>query len=693
MSKKSNVTTNSLYEALKHRDSQEKTVQTTITGINGETLPALDDTERTKVLSPGRLVAKRFFRNRLALVGLCLLIFMFLYAFAGPIFYPYSQTQIFYKFDTLRIDYASATERTEYVLYAIPGGPDINSLVVNRFNAYIADMKAKDAEDTIVTATDGVDYLISKLEENIYLFSVPNMQQIGTLLKDVEIARYDRLLKTFEWAGESYPDEFKNSIIAAIDSGNSSLEYGGAFYSVARARNLFVVTMQGSTLELFINSPGNEFREAVEENLKDGKFEYLGNIYEAENISPGVYNIFVQSGKTDAYVASTYVFNTFDTSLALSEDFKRNALIAISGDGVFSADGNSFSDMRVDDDIYIADSDGQAVAVLSKYSIRRYSGQDTLSIDFKNTVQNVIESMLETGQKKSEFIYALPEIDGSGNFITDENGNPVLADTEIQVNRKDGGEFVLTCDQITYLIDIFAPPNQQNIFGTDADGMDIFARMMYGGRISLIVGFVAVFIEIIIGVVLGGISGFFSGPIDTLIMRITDVFYCIPTYPILIIMGALFDKMKMEPYQRLIWMMVMIGVLNWAMVARLVRGQILSLREQEFMHAQEATGMKNRRRIFRHLVPNVMPQLIVTATMGVGEIIIFESTLSFLGLGVKRPLATWGTMINAVTNSAESMTRYAYIWVPIGVLICLTVIAFNFVGDGLRDAFDPKMKR
>ena len=219
------------------------------------------------------------------------------------------------------------------------------------------------------------------------------------------------------------------------------------------------------------------------------------------------------------------------------------------------------------------------------------------------------------------------------------------------------------------------------------------ARMMYGGRISLMVGFVVVFIEIFLGVILGGISGFFSGPIDSLIMRIADIFYCVPGYPILIIMGAMFDKLKMDPYRRLMWMMVILGVLGWAGVARLVRGQILSLREQEFMHAQEATGMKNRKRIFRHLVPNVMPQLIVFATMGVGSVIIYESTLSFLGLGVKHPLATWGTMINSVTSSSESIIKYTYIWIPVGFLICLTVIAFNFVGDGLRDAFDPKMKQ
>ena len=153
------------------------------------------------------------------------------------------------------------------------------------------------------------------------------------------------------------------------------------------------------------------------------------------------------------------------------------------------------------------------------------------------------------------------------------------------------------------------------------------------------------------------------------------------------------DQMKMNPYTRLAWLMAILGFLGWAGVARLVRGQILSLREQEFMTAAEATGISINRRIFKHLLPNVMPQLIVYATMGLGSVIITESTLSFLGLGVKHPLATWGTMINSITSSNENLVRYAYIWIPVGMLICLTVIAFNFVGDGLRDAFDPKMKQ
>jgi len=138
--------------------------------------------------------------------------------------------------------------------------------------------------------------------------------------------------------------------------------------------------------------------------------------------------------------------------------------------------------------------------------------------------------------------------------------------------------------------------------------------------------------------------------------------------------------------------MMVLGLLGWTGIARIVRGQILTLREQDFMIATEATGLSIKRRIFRHLVPNVMPLLIVQATAGLGSIIIIEATLGFLGLGVKYPLASWGSIIN-VASEAFVMTNYWFMWIPAGLLILLTVLGFNFVGDGLRDAYDPKMKR
>ena len=199
-------------------------------------------------------------------------------------------------------------------------------------------------------------------------------------------------------------------------------------------------------------------------------------------------------------------------------------------------------------------------------------------------------------------------------------------------------------------------------------------------------------IETAIGVVLGGISGYFGGWVDNLIMRIVDVFYCIPSMPIIIILGAAMDAGRVDPQIRMIYLMLILGFLGWPGIARLVRGQILSLREQEFMTAAEATGLSVHRRIFRHLIPNVIPQLIVTMTMSLGSTIITEATLSFLGLGVKFPFASWGNIINDV-NDTYVLTNYWFIWIPAGICLLLTVLAFNLVGDGLRDAFDPKMKR
>ena len=244
----------------------------------------------------------------------------------------------------------------------------------------------------------------------------------------------------------------------------------------------------------------------------------------------------------------------------------------------------------------------------------------------------------------------------------------------------------------TLLIDMYASPSKAHLLGTDANGMDVMTRLMYGGRVSLMVGFVVVIIEILLGVIVGGVAGYFGGWVDTILMRVIDLVNSIPYYPIMIIIGAVMDSLRIDPYERIWILMVVLGLIGWTGIARTVRGQILTLREQDFMLATEATGIRVSRRIFKHLVPNVMPLLIVQATMSLGGIIITEATLSFLGLGLKYPLASWGTIINAATN-VHVMTNYWFIWIPAGMLILITVLGFNFVGDGLRDAFDPKMKR
>ncbi|MCH5162766.1 MAG: ABC transporter permease [Clostridiales bacterium] len=258
----------------------------------------------------------------------------------------------------------------------------------------------------------------------------------------------------------------------------------------------------------------------------------------------------------------------------------------------------------------------------------------------------------------------------------------------------ENGDVVKVLEEYTYIgeINAYANPGSRHLLGTDEKGFDVFVRLMYGGRISLMIGFIVVILETLIGIVLGGLAGYFGGWVDQLIMRIVDIFNCIPTLPILLIASAVIDSWHLTPDQQIYVLMVVITLFSWSGVARLVRGQIISLREQEYMTATEVMGLPTWRKIFKHLIPNVMPQLIVSMTLGLGSVILYESTLSYLGLGVQLPKAAWGTMISQV-NDPVIFQYHVNVWLPAGILIVIAVLGFNFVGDGLRDAMDPKARK
>ena len=670
-------------EVLKAREAAEA-----VKGNPADEQMHLDDTQRVKVLSPGRLVFKRFMRNKLAIVGSCILIFMFLFSFVGPLLYPYGQTEIFYKFDYLTVNYASATQRTDYSNLVFDSSLTVNSSVSNKITSIITSMEASEESKHLEIASDGQGYLVEKLGEFVYATSAADYQVAATLGFSQDIGTYNKMLGQMIYVSDDLGADFIAALDQAIMQKAESFSFDGSEYTLTAGtvKNTYEVVRGGGDSLMYPNGePAGNFEQAFNDR-ENNAFEVDGKTFIAieSYLGTTVYEIL---SAQPALVSTTLVFDMYDTSRSLSEAAKANILMNLYGTGTATVDGVTYTTNVIDDTQYIYENGAaEASAILSDFSVRRYSGEDTLPIEFKAAAQNAIEDMQDSGKNTGSFIYALPNVDENGKETSE------TIDTEIFITQK-VGQFVLTCDQLTHLIDIYGPSSSEHIFGTDADGMDVLSRMMYGGRISLMVGFVVVILECILGVILGGIAGYFGKWVDTLIMRLVDVFYCIPSMPILIILGAFFDSLRLSSYMRLVWMMAVLGFLGWAGIARLVRGQILSLREQEFMTAAEATGISTARRIFRHLIPNVMPQLIVTATMGLGSVIITESTLSFLGLGVKHPLATWGTMINSITSSNENLVRYAYIWIPIGCLICLTVIAFNFVGDGLRDAFDPKMKQ
>ncbi|QTF73215.1 ABC transporter permease [Arthrobacter woluwensis] len=235
-------------------------------------------------------------------------------------------------------------------------------------------------------------------------------------------------------------------------------------------------------------------------------------------------------------------------------------------------------------------------------------------------------------------------------------------------------------------------PASNHWLGTDEYGRDVLTRLMLAGRISLTIGVASMLLSLILGAVLGLVAGYYGGIVDTLIMRFADLLMSIPGLPLLIVMAAVLSELKVAPESRIYIVMVLLSVIGWPSLARLIRGQVLSLREAPYMRAAEVLGLSAASRQFRHLLPNVMPLLIVVATLSTASGILSESALSFLGLGVVPPNASWGNMINAANNLIDFQQHW-WLWVPPGVALLITVAAINVLGDRLRDVLDPRMGR
>lgn len=276
-----------------------------------------------------------------------------------------------------------------------------------------------------------------------------------------------------------------------------------------------------------------------------------------------------------------------------------------------------------------------------------------------------------------------------GETEVDRTGADTYTQYDVEDEDNDFVQLIITHESINAL----ASPSADHVLGTDEQGMDVFTRLMYGGRLSLTLSFLAVFLISFIGIVLGGIAGFYGGIVDNIIMRLCDILMCFPTLPLMLILGTVLDANGVPQQYYIYLLMGLVSLWSWTGMARLVRGQILYLREQEYMVAAEAMGYSTMRRIFKHLIPNVLPQILVTMTLSLGSMILYESTLSYLGLGVQIPYASWGTMVEVISRRSDILQNYPSVWVPSGVCIVIAVLGFNFIGDGLRDALDPKQRR
>ena len=502
----------------------------------------------------------------------------------------------------------------------------------------------------------------------------------GSMDKDYASATVNQELRYTTKAGESFPASARAAFVLARNKGQAAFSDGVNNYAIVSGENFHLIQrMETLASAIALKGRFNYAKDSAE--LPDAlrsAFEDAVSAGASDFTLDGVSYSVTHSGKSvmlaraaDVALASMLVFDTYnqaDEAAVGTVNFRAAALSSISGNvPSFEYAGDAY-EIQEADGSYVISKGGAPFADASTIIVNPLDAGAFLPISFKVLVRDAIAS-------------------GEKAFSVEENGQSTAYRLE-----KVKDTYAIKSSAVVQLIDIYAPPSAEHPLGTDNNGMDVLTRLMYGGRISLMVGFVVVLIELLIGVFIGGVSGYFGGVIDTLLMRFVDLFNCIPYWPMMIIAGAVMDSMEISPYARIFLLMLILGIMSWTNVARIVRGQILSLREQDFMVATEATGIRSSRRIFRHLVPNVMPLLIVHATMNLGSIIITEATLSFLGLGIKYPLASWGSIINSATN-LHVMTNYWFIWIPAGILILLTVLGFNFVGDGLRDAFDPRMKR
>jgi peptide/nickel transport system permease protein len=566
------------------------------------TSQALDDEQRVKVLSPGMLVAKRFFRNKLAVAGLVILVAMFVFSFVGGMISPYGESQVFRKTEHVWKDYAGATYNKAYIFETVDG-TEFPAAGQQKF------ILATNKGDASFEA-DGVTYALeNKGEEYWAIYSAEPVATVLTL----------KGKSTYKESGSvTVTDEIKEGYEAAVENDEDTFEVGGTTYSIEKSGRENVITISG-----------------------------------------------------EVAFATKKVFSAASNDAELGFEFQQLALDALeAGDDSFECDGVTYEMSTVEGETATEiTKDGEVYATVSGLLVSPQANGVFLSLSFKEAVEQAIT------EKASTFT-ALNENGGEETY---------------QLQTKNT-QYVVRNQKETTVNDTYSAPSKKHWAGTDGNGMDMLTRLMYGGRISLMIGFVVIIIEGIIGILIGGISGYFGGWVDTILMRVVDVVICIPAMPLYIIIGSVMDYYKIDPRIRIYALCAILGIVGWPSIARMVRGQILSLREQEFMVATEATGVRVSRRIFRHLIPNVIPQLIVIATMGLGDVILMEATLSFLGIGVKFPYASWGNIVNAV-NDVYVLTNFWFVWIPAGFLILLTVLGFNFVGDGLRDAFDPKMKR
>ena len=427
----------------------------------------LDDAQRVRVLSPGMMVAKRFFRNRLAIVGLVIIICMFLFAFVGGAVNPYSQSEVFYRTEEMKKDYAGAAKIDEFQVFAADG-------VELPSDVYSKMILAVTKNALVFETRDGQTLALGKIDDDTYHIYAAEQQMNPLALKSEE---HD----------------------AAEAAGQNQFTYNGVEY-----------------------------------------------VFDASGVKETLYTT------TELGIACRKSVTAFDEGTTFSYDFYSKVLTAIAnGDKTVEADGVNYTVENEGSAAMIHTADGADYAYVSDMSMNPVASGIVLTPAFKEAA----EAAMTAGENSFEY--------------TDEQG-----ETDTYLIKDKNGQYTIQRYQETRVIDSYAAPSVKHLCGTDGNGMDLLARLMYGGRISLMIGFVVVIIELIIGIIVGGIAGFFGGWVDTLLMRVVDVVYCIPAIPLYLILGSIMDYYKASAKTRIYMLCIVMSIIGWVSIARIIRGQI-----------------------------------------------------------------------------------------------------------------------
>ncbi len=576
-----------------------------------------EDQDDELMQSPMRMVVGSFIKDKIAMIGLCLFVIIFLCCMILPFFFP------------IELNYQDVTQANVapgFGMTSVPAGLKDNAQAIS----------------TGSTFSVGIDK-----EGNVYEWGTFPTEKLKNIPSSSEMGKL-----TMISAGLDH--------VVAVNEDNQIFTWGNDRMGLAN----LPIELKMNTSPIKQISAGYQFSLALTES---GRLYNWGSAY--------LLNISFPEG--------------VQGNIAQFED-NTNIVLALTNDGeVVPLSNKASSYTNVPEEVQgntidIALSDESAAALTSDGRVYTWGNNVNGSMNVPEEIQGHVTE-IEGGRYHFVAILDDGTVTSWGNDNFGQTNVPSIDGTAATISAGYYGSYVITEDGHAqgWGLDGY-------LMGTDQLGRDMFRRLLVGGRMTMTVGFIAVIISTVIGVLVGGISGYKGGKVDNLMMRLTEIVSSIPFLPFCIILSSILGN-SIDQTQKIILIMVILGLLSWPGIARLVRGSVLAEREQEFVTAAKALGVKEFGIILRHILPNIITVIIVNATLDFATCMLTESSLSFIGFGVTEPNATWGNMLNGAQNG-QVIENYWWRWLFPSIAFGICTISINCVGDGLRDAIDPKSK-